>query len=307
MQQIGNYTNVFFDPNSTSTFDQLNEKEYVLNVLERLHINLADAFTDFCFIFFSANGNGHTPASKHLAFSGKKKVLFYLSDETGKTGEELKDHFYCIFKSYLPFNTNQAIYPFPLGHVNNIHFIETEIKDISSRKINIFFSGTLNKNRIDFFKQFSSVNISSVLLKYLIKIPFIRKRLTKKVKKEYTVNSFINFTSGFKQGLQPQAYKACLLNSKIVFCPKGFTSAETFRHFEAMSAGCIIISEKLPDTSLYEGSPILQIQNWNEGITRANLLLADPARLEELQQNTLRFWQNKYSYPAIANYIQQHL
>jgi hypothetical protein len=307
VQPIANYTNVFFDPNSTYSFAQLNEREYILNVLEQLQMQLGSGFNDFCFILFSANGEQRKPASIDQSFPGKKKVLFYLSDESGKTASELEGYFYRIFKSYLPYTNNNNIYPFPLGHVNNIHFERNEIKIISTREIPFFFSGNLNINRIDFFKQFSSLSIPVFLLRQLIRIPFIKKQLIKSVKKEYIPNSFINFTTGFKDGLPPDEYKKCLLNSKIVFCPKGFISTETFRHLEAMAAGCVVISEKLPETALYKDCPIIQVSNWKEGIIAANKLLSDTVGLDELQKSSIDFWQKNYSDTAIAKYVGTHL
>jgi len=307
MRPIANYTNVFFDANSTYAFDALNEKEYILDILEQLHEQLGKNFDDFCFIVFSANGEGHIPTSADREFPGKKKILFYLSDESGKTATELKGDFHCIFKSYLPYLGDPNIYPFPLGHMNDIRFEPAEIKNVNARTINAFFSGNLNINRIGLYKQFNPSRIPIFLLKQLIKIPFIKKGLVKNQRKELITDSFINFTSGFKQGLSKDEYKQYLLNSKIVFCPKGFISAETFRHLEAMSAGCIVISEKLPQTSLYKDSPIIQVNDWQTAIAITRNLLKNNNELEVLQQRTLEFWRKNYSAAAVAKYITMHL
>ena len=307
MQLITNYTNVFFDTNAAFTFDQLNEKEYILNVLQELHLQLGSSFDNFCFIIFSANGIGHTPKSADQQFPGKKKVLFYLSDESGEAARELEGSYYRIFKSYLPPGIYKNIYPFPLGQVNNIRFAESEIKKISAREISAFFSGNLNENRIAFFKQFSWLKIPVTALKYLIRIPLIKKMLLKTVCRKQIANSFINFTYGFKQGLSAEAYKQHLLNAKIVFCPAGFISTETFRHYEAMAAGCIIISEKLPENLLYKTAPIIQVSDWKAGIAIALKLLNNIAELEQLQQNSIDFWRKNYSESAVAGYVKIHL
>lgn len=307
MQLISNYTNVFFDPGSKHSFEQLHEKEYLLKILEQLRIKLGQDFKEFSFIVFSANGSGYTPASGDETFQGKKKVLFYISDEMGTTAEELQHKYYRIFKSYLPYNSNNNIYPFPLGHVDKIHFRTDEIMNINARKYNVFFSGNLNKSRAGFFKQFSSSLIPAFLLKYLIKFRSVKHYLIKKANKENTAQSYINFTTGFKQGLSPEEYKELMLNSKIAFCPRGFRSAETFRHLEAMSAGCIVISEKLPDNFLYRDCPIIQVTSWDEAIPIIKKLLENPAVMEQLQQKTIHFWENNYSDTAIAEFIKTYL
>jgi hypothetical protein len=78
---------------------------------------------------------------------------------------------------------------------------------------------------------------------------------------------------------------------------------ECFRHFEAMRAGCVIISEPLPDTPFYANSPLIQVNNWEKGCDIAQELLKDEAKLEEIHRKTLAWWEEKCSEHATAQYI----
>mgnify|MGYP001628136024 FL=1 len=82
---------------------------------------------------------------------------------------------------------------------------------------------------------------------------------------------------------------------------------ECFRHFEAMRAGCVIISEPLPDTPFYKDSPLIQIKDWNEGCKVVEDLLNDESKLEEIHRKTLSWWKEKCSEQATAQYIIENI
>lgn len=116
-------------------------------------------------------------------------------------------------------------------------------------------------------------------------------------------NSKIRFTKGFKGGFPISEYLLMLSQSKIVLCPKGFHSTECFRHYEALKQGCIVISEKLSDSYLYNNSPIIQLDNWN-GIRKiVNDLLQDESLLMKKSEESLRWYENVMSEKATAMYV----
>jgi hypothetical protein len=87
----------------------------------------------------------------------------------------------------------------------------------------------------------------------------------------------------------------------------GARSPETFRHIEAMRAGAVVISQPLPDTHFYRGSPIVSVENWKEGIHRAKQLLNDPLALADLQEATINWWETVCSEAATASYMRVRL
>ena len=119
--------------------------------------------------------------------------------------------------------------------------------------------------------------------------------------------SYINFTSGFKAGLSPDQYGSMLTDSKVVLCPKGFDSTETFRHMEAIRAGAVVISEPLPDTHFYRNSPIRCVSNWREGVDPAKHLCTNPEALRDAQRRTIQWWRDVCSERAAAKFVHETL
>lgn len=74
---------------------------------------------------------------------------------------------------------------------------------------------------------------------------FDRLNSFKNLHKDKTV--IINETAGFTQGFSQQYYFSCMANAKVVPCPSGAFSPDSFRLYEALEYGCIpIADEKSP-------------------------------------------------------------
>lgn len=56
-------------------------------------------------------------------------------------------------------------------------------------------------------------------------------------------NGFLNKTAGFTQGLNHQQYYELMANSKVIPCPSGPGTPDSFRFFEALEAGCVPIAD----------------------------------------------------------------
>jgi hypothetical protein len=213
------------------------------------------------------------------------------------------NRYFAIFKSYIGKNAvAKNVFPLVLGYVNAVP--ELPDKSIQDRKYNVFFRGNLNFNRIDFYRMFSRWRLFLPSESFLTNEYY--RRFLLKLGSDFSSffsKSIIIFNSSFKGGFSPEKYGEVLADSKIVLCPKGFFMTECFRHFEAMRAGCIIISEQLPDTPFYSKSPIIQVDNWNEGIEIVRELVKDQDKLEEIHQMTLEWWKEKCSENATAKYI----
>lgn len=196
------------------------------------------------------------------------------------------------------------ISPFPLGYVTEVP--EFPYKDISQRKYNVFFSGNLNPNRRSFYyslcRRLRKILPSGFNPKYLIS--HYTKEYILKIKSNFDNNfphpSIIRFTNGFKSGISPEEYGKILADTKIVLCPKGFHSTECYRHYEALRAGCVIISERLPDTYLYKDSPIIQVENWSDIHDIVADLLSNSTKLNQLSLASRKWWEDTLSEKATA-------
>ena len=110
----------------------------------------------------------------------------------------------------------------------------------------------------------------------------------------------LSVTPGFQESLSNErAYAELMAETRICVAPRG-TARETWRVFEGLRAGCVVISDKLPQHPFYENSPILQIEDWRDLPDIIDGLLRDPAGMQELHERGLRHWRDVLSEAALA-------
>jgi hypothetical protein len=304
-----NFDNVYAAAASNNAFDCL-EGAYLRDFFVALRKQLGSAFNKWRFLVIHHNQKYGPPP---LRISGKDTVLLWLSDETAHVPLELSDSFKLILKSYWPHQTSiDNIHPFPLCGCSEV--LSSTPIPLSSRKVSVFFSGNLNANRLDFFRQFSWLRKFPPfdIASYSLRLGLLKamKVLPVKIDRDYSSsfnNAYIHFTNGFKQGLSPNTYADLLSQSKIALCPAGFQSPETIRHFEAMRLGCIVISSPLPQNQFYQNSPIIQIQSWRKLYEAIGKLLADHDEMMRLSSKTLAWWEAHCSPRAISTIAEKFL
>lgn len=302
---------VFFDEDSPCPKDKMVESDYV-DALSKSLLSIPgttqSSKNDFIDIYiFSSKGVQYPPRSKRIE-DNQKRILLFFSDETESVPVEWAKSYLAIFKSYLPTEEKipHNIFPLPLGIVNG-----TEIgcgEAVKERKYDCVFIGNLNKDRIPLYFQLSA--IPKILLRNahgrLSRSGFKRVALMlQKLRRPEFRNSMIKFTGGFLKGLSSEEYYELLKQSKIAFCPRGFSSPETFRHYEAASAGCVVISECLPKTELYSSCGFVQIKSWQEGINKAREILSSSKKLESHSKQSSDWWNDRAKPEAAARLIHE--
>ena len=105
-----------------------------------------------------------------------------------------------------------------------------------------------------------------------------------------------------KLTLSPLEYSRQLVQSKVCLCPRG-TFHETFRFIEGARAGCILISEPLPDLWYYKDHPAVLISDWNQLEVVLMEILRSSSRMRELHEKSLKWWKTKACEEAVSNYI----
>jgi hypothetical protein len=110
-----------------------------------------------------------------------------------------------------------------------------------------------------------------------------------------------SLTGGFEESLLDAGvvYSRVMARTKICLAPRG-TSHETFRMYEGLLFGCVVIADRLPDRSFYRGSPVIEIDDWRQAPAIVRRLLRDPVKLEELHRAGLQFWSDMLSEQALA-------
>lgn len=101
-------------------------------------------------------------------------------------------------------------------------------------------------------------------------------------------------------------YSELMADSKICLAPRG-SSTETFRMFEGMRQGCVVICDRVPRHWFFEDCPFIQLDDWAELGPCVKALLADPERLFELHRRTLEWWERRCSAHALADVMASRL
>jgi hypothetical protein len=113
---------------------------------------------------------------------------------------------------------------------------------------------------------------------------------------------FYGTTASFTESTMTGAgdrYTEIMAETKIALVPRG-SSVETYRFFEAMRQGCVVICDRLPPHWFYVGCPAIQVDDWSELEAEVKALSADPKRLADLHRQSLAWWEEKLSEPAVA-------
>lgn len=242
-----------------------------------------------------------------------KSVLIWIGEEYGLIpSEKILNKYTYVFKEYLKEEFPELnLYSMPL--ITPGSMICDSIIPMSKRKIDIFFSGNLNLARLDLYRAINTKmsfieKISAYICKFRLGNRLFPKFFgdkTADLSYEYK-NSIIKFNNGFNKGYNKEEYARITSESKIILSPRGFHSAECFRLYEAMSLGCVVITESLPDVSFYKDIPVVQVKDWEKLRSHLTVLLdiSNP-ELQQLSNEALTYYQRNLSLSAINDYIKR--
>ena len=101
-------------------------------------------------------------------------------------------------------------------------------------------------------------------------------------------------------------YSQALMNARICLAPRG-TSVETFRVFEGLRSGCVVVGERLPPHWFYRGGPVIQLDRWSRLEDELGPLLDDPAELRRRHVRALAWWRDHCSEAAVGRFLAEHL
>jgi hypothetical protein len=194
-----------------------------------------------------------------------------------------------------------SIYDIPLGYDNQF---DLSIKDIEERSYDVFFAGSVAHNCSE---SVWSLNHWIGTPKSLSRTQMISSINTLKGKyPELKFELSITPYFGHKGSVGERSYSEKLMDTKICLVPRG-TSFETFRFFEGLRYGCIVVTEALPSRWFYDRSPAIQITGWSdlEGILEK--LLKNKDIRQQKHQESLNWWNTKCSEAAVGAYIAEQL
>jgi hypothetical protein len=102
------------------------------------------------------------------------------------------------------------------------------------------------------------------------------------------------------------SYSAKMMNSRICLAPRG-TVAETFRFFEGLRAGCLVVCNRLPPEPYLQGVPAIQIDNWKELPALMKKYARDLDSLEQYRNASMDFWRTRLNERAIGSQVARFL
>lgn len=132
------------------------------------------------------------------------------------------------------YETGDIVYPMPIGTFMDFSHMP-DPKPMPERKYDFVFIGQIpNTGTRDCFKR----NLDKLMVESGDKFKYK-----------------VMYTDGFGKGYSHKEYIDLLNDAKIVLCPHGANSPETFRFFEAIKMGAIPLVDKLPPFWYYLDAP----------------------------------------------------
>lgn len=189
-----------------------------------------------------------------------------------------------------------SIYPIPLGYANQV---EVPFIPLIQRDYDVSFAGSIVHKP---YKWWSLQKWFKTPKSYSRSKMFAALHKVRKTHPEWKIGLKITSSYGAIREADPLEYSEQVMNSKISLVPRG-ASYETFRFFESMRSGSIIISEYLPPFWFYKDAPLVPVANWRDLEKVLVELLENPTRLNHLHQKTLEWWENVCSEEALGSFM----
>lgn len=196
--------------------------------------------------------------------------------------------------------TMPPVYSIPLGYANQS---ELALKPFFERKYDVSFAGSVVHKP---YKWWSP--------KQWLQTPksFSRNRMIEALKrvadhyKSWPID--LKITPSYKAIRQadPLEYAQRVMETRISVAPRG-TSFETFRFFEALRFGCIVITEYLPQRWFYDDAPVIRIESWQELDAILEDLKANPTKMESMHVAALKWWDTVCSEKAVGQFMASKL
>jgi hypothetical protein len=188
-----------------------------------------------------------------------------------------------------------AIATIPLGTYNQL---ELPMVPIAERPTDLFFAGSV-EHRASLRHRLSPKTRARREMLFAIE-RFRRRRPGLLLE--------LRLTPGFEasKARSAAAYSQGLMNAKVCLAPRG-TSLETFRVFEGLRYGCLVVADRLPGHWFYAGAPILQLDRWDELEAAVAPILDDPAALDEWHVRAMEWWRERCSEAAVGRFVAARL
>jgi hypothetical protein len=184
----------------------------------------------------------------------------------------------------------------PIGTYNQI---ELPVVPIGERETDLFFAGSVEHDHSLHHRLLSpKTHARRDMLAAVERLSASRPGLRTDLR---VTSSF-----GASAAAAPSDYSRSLMNARVCLAPRG-TSLETFRVFEGLRAGCLVVGDRLPPHPFYTGAPLIQLDRWDQLAAALPELLDDPHRLERGHAAALAWWRERCSEEALGRSLAERL
>ena len=132
---------------------------------------------------------------------------------------------------------------------------------------------------------------------------YFRGRVDNLLHERPDCKSKVLWYDGWNNGEETESYSDVINNTRIVPVPIGSGSYESFRFFEAMMCGCVVLNTELPTTDFYNNAPHVRLKSWDQLVRAVDILMADPDRMQVLSDRARQWYKDFCSPEAISKLI----
>jgi hypothetical protein len=215
-----------------------------------------------------------TSVADNLPMAHKERVIVLQTSDEGHEVPAFASDVFMTFKNYPPFGGLPGnLRVFPLGCNKDV--AEKPGPDMADRPIDVFFIG-----RQEFRDEFFAATDHAF----------------------GDLRADISKAPEFRKGLSLEDYADKLAHTKIALSPRG-VSHETFRTYEALRAGCVVIAQRQIPCWWTKGWPVIEVDDWQTIGELVRAQLGDPGAMQMRAEAGRKWWQDKLSPAAVADYM----
>lgn len=199
-------------------------------------------------------------------------------------------------------NKAALIYDIPLGYYNQANL---PIKPILERRYDLFFAGSLDIDTYPIWSRRRWLRNSKDIARSQM-LSAVEKLQAKYPELKIGIGKTNDFGLEAKFTQDTRSYSEKLMDAKICLAPRG-SLFETFRFFEGLRYGCIVITEALPHRWFYQGSPAIQLSTWSELEQKITKVMQSPELKKLKHEASLQWWQAKCSEVVVGHYMAEQI
>jgi hypothetical protein len=196
----------------------------------------------------------------------------------------------------------------PCPHILNtpggyFNLDELPMKLMKDRPFHSFFAGTIRSKPRKGLRRLTS-SPKDLARAAMFKESVALAERNPRFKLDYNV--IHKFGEGTISQPDPRSYSQRMMDSKICLAPRG-NVVDTWRFFEGLKSGCLVVCEPLPDQYYYRDAPVIQIDYWNQLEQAIAPFLEDEAALQEWSDRTIQFWNEVCGEQAIGRRVAEFI